>query len=189
MATSDTRWVWYGGRSSLDFVNTRRDRERAGVEYLTSRADLADWLEALGEAPGRIDDPLLAEALELREAIDTGVRAVIAGEPTPRAALRTINRWLKVLPERPPQLRGEGGLTLLDTGAERSGARQALARLALDAAQLLGTDERVRLRVCAGEDCAGRFLDQSPAGRRRWCSMAVCGNRHKVAAHRRTAHD
>jgi predicted RNA-binding Zn ribbon-like protein len=30
-------------------------------------------------------------------------------------------------------------------------------------------------------------LDDSPAGRRRWCSMAVCGNRSKAAAHRQAA--
>jgi len=57
-----------------------------------------------------------------------------------------------------------------------------------DAADLLGTGLRERLRICPGPGCAGRFLDDSPAGRRRWCSMAVCGNRNKAAAHRQAAH-
>ncbi len=62
------------------------------------------------------------------------------------------------------------------------------ALIAADAAQLLGTGLRERLRICPGPGCRGRFLDDSPAGRRRWCSMAVCGNRSKAAAYRRAAH-
>ena len=60
--------------------------------------------------------------------------------------------------------------------------------IAADAAELLGTDLRERLRICPGPGCRGRFLDDSPAGRRRWCSMAVCGNRNKAAMHRQAAH-
>ena len=66
--------------------------------------------------------------------------------------------------------------------------RGALALIAADAAELLGTELRERLRICPGPGCRGRFLDDSPAGRRRWCSMAVCGNRSKAAVHRQAAH-
>jgi predicted RNA-binding Zn ribbon-like protein len=66
--------------------------------------------------------------------------------------------------------------------------RGALALIAADAAELLGTGLRDRLRICPGPGCRGRFLDDSPAGRRRWCSMAACGNRSKAAAHRQAAH-
>jgi predicted RNA-binding Zn ribbon-like protein len=187
MATDDQRWVWYGGRPSLDLVNTRRDREGEGIEYLGAPGDLGEWLRAAGEPAGRVDEALTAEAIELREAIDAGVRAAIAGEGMPRAALRTINRWLATLPEKPPRLRESGGRIRLDAGTQGNGPRDALARLALDAARLLGGEEATRLRICPGDGCGGRFLDQSPAGRRRWCSMAVCGNRHKAATHRRSA--
>jgi predicted RNA-binding Zn ribbon-like protein len=40
-----------------------------------------------------------------------------------------------------------------------------------------------RVRRCAGPTCVLLFLDVSKSGRRRWCDMAVCGNRAKVAAH------
>jgi predicted RNA-binding Zn ribbon-like protein len=119
-----------------------------------------------------------------------GVRAVIAGDAAPPAALRVLNRWLATRPEHPPRLRNAAGLTVLEPGATRQrDARQALARIALDAAQLLGTDQRAQLRICPGPYCGGRFLDDSPAGRRRWCSMAVCGNRHKAASHRHRQRD
>lgn len=44
-----------------------------------------------------------------------------------------------------------------------------------------------RVRSCPGEDCGWLFLDTSKAGRRRWCSMAICGNRLKTKRHRARA--
>ena len=41
-----------------------------------------------------------------------------------------------------------------------------------------------RIRKCAAADCILHFLDVSKGGDRRWCSMAVCGNRSKVRRHR-----
>ena len=43
------------------------------------------------------------------------------------------------------------------------------------------------VRKCEGEGCTLWFLDLSKAHARRWCSMAVCGNRAKAAAHRARA--
>ncbi len=37
---------------------------------------------------------------------------------------------------------------------------------------------------CEGENCTLWFIDTSKSRKRRWCSMAVCGNRAKVTAHR-----
>ena len=58
--------------------------------------------------------------------------------------------------------------------------------LPLLAAALLeaGGGDRARVRECAGEGCTLWFRDASKTGRRRWCSMAVCGNRAKAAAYR-----
>jgi predicted RNA-binding Zn ribbon-like protein len=49
---------------------------------------------------------------------------------------------------------------------------------------LLINADRARVRQCEGENCSLWFLDVSKSNRRRWCSMEVCGNRSKVAAHR-----
>ena len=54
MTSPGRRWVWYGGRPSLDFVNTRRNRgaglRDSAAEYLREPADLAAWLVAAGLA-------------------------------------------------------------------------------------------------------------------------------------------
>jgi predicted RNA-binding Zn ribbon-like protein len=198
------RWVWYGGRPSLDLVNTLRDREGGGVEYLREPADLADWLRAAGHgnvAAGSdalgfdslgsdvlgsdvLGSDALAQVRELREAIDAGVRAAVTGQPFPPAALTVLNHWLTATAVGPPQLRLSGGVAELSSADGPRTVRRVLAEIAADAAELLGTGQRSRLRICPGPGCGGRFADDSPAGRRRWCSMAVCGNRNKAAAHR-----
>lgn len=190
MSDSEARWVWYGGRPSLDLVNTRRNREASPVEYLTSPEDLAEWLHAAGlvtGCPEPANETLLADAIGLREAIDAGVRSAVAGTPFPPAALRELNGWLAAVPAQPPQLRLSGGVAIL--GLPSCPPRQALSDIARDAAELLGTSLRERLRICPGPGCGGRFTDDSPAGRRRWCSMAVCGNRSKAAVHRLAARE
>lgn len=42
----------------------------------------------------------------------------------------------------------------------------------------------LRLKACASETCRWLYYDRSPAGRGRWCSMAVCGSRAKMRAYR-----
>jgi predicted RNA-binding Zn ribbon-like protein len=43
------------------------------------------------------------------------------------------------------------------------------------------------VRRCEGPTCTLWFLDVSKGDARRWCSMAVCGNRAKATAHRARA--
>lgn len=188
MSDSGQEWVWYGGRASLDFVNTCRDREADPVEYLRDPGQLAGWLSAagLGGGPAEVDTATFADALVLREDIDALLRACVEDTAAPAGALRRVNEWLTAAPAS-PALRQAGGRLVLEPGPAQPGARAALAAIALDAAQLAGTGLRDRLRICPGPHCGGRFLDRSAGGRRRWCSMAVCGNRQKVSSHRRAA--
>ncbi|RWP96000.1 CGNR zinc finger domain-containing protein [Mesorhizobium sp.] len=61
------------------------------------------------------------------------------------------------------------------------------AALAVSALSLLQADTVARLRICP--NCSWLFLDRSRNSSRRWCDMAVCGNRQKASRHyrRRTA--
>jgi predicted RNA-binding Zn ribbon-like protein len=187
MSDSGQDWVWYGGRASLDFVNTRRDRDANPVEYLRDPGELAAWLTTAGllTGPAEVDAATFADALVLREDIDALVKASVEDTVAPAGALRRVNNWLTAA-QAAPALRQAGGRLVLESGPAQPGARSALAAIALDAAQLAGTGLRNRLRICPGPHCGGRFLDRSAGGRRRWCSMAVCGNRQKVSSHRRT---
>ena len=52
------------------------------------------------------------------------------------------------------------------------------------AADLICNQDFRLIRSCEGSACMLLFLDRTKAHARRWCSMAVCGNRAKAAAHR-----
>lgn len=53
-----------------------------------------------------------------------------------------------------------------------------LLAAARSAADLLSSPDRGLVRSCPGDHCGWLFLDRR--GRRKWCSMATCGNRAKV---------
>jgi predicted RNA-binding Zn ribbon-like protein len=40
------------------------------------------------------------------------------------------------------------------------------------------------VKACEGSTCTLLFVDRTRGRARRWCSMAICGNRAKQAAHR-----
>jgi predicted RNA-binding Zn ribbon-like protein len=52
-------------------------------------------------------------------------------------------------------------------------------------AQLVCTESFSQLKACEGPTCTLLFADHTRGHARRWCTMAICGNRAKQAAHRR----
>jgi predicted RNA-binding Zn ribbon-like protein len=52
-------------------------------------------------------------------------------------------------------------------------------------AQLVCTEDFSKVKACEGPVCTLIFADHTRGRARRWCSMALCGNRAKQAAHRR----
>ena len=188
-ATGAPYWYWLGGRPALDFVNTRRERWRRNVDCLVDARDVVEWLmraELLAApAPAAPPPRLLAQARELREAIDDGVRAAVNTHARDPRALAVIDEWLAFAGGRPALHQGPDGQPLLGERAPADSPRRALGMVALDAARMLGlAAERERVRICASHTCSARFYDRSPAGRRRWCSMALCGNVEKARRHR-----
>ncbi|MEW2353559.1 ABATE domain-containing protein [Spirillospora sp. NPDC029432] len=175
-------WVWDGGRSSVDLLNTLRDRVRGGRETLHTPDDLARWLREAGftqiGAAGPAD---LAAARRLRGAIDSAVFAAAEGRPVPDAAAQAINEVAGAVPLAPRlALDAAGRPSRVPSGPA---VATALAQVAVDAIDLVTGAETGRLRVCAADDCGLRFVDRSPARNRQWCSMRRCGNRAKAGRH------
>jgi predicted RNA-binding Zn ribbon-like protein len=52
-------------------------------------------------------------------------------------------------------------------------------------AQLLVEGNVALIKQCEHPDCILWFYDRTKAHKRRWCSMALCGNRHKAAQFRK----
>jgi predicted RNA-binding Zn ribbon-like protein len=190
LASGAEWWYWLGGRPSIDLVNTLRERWRRRVETLVTPDDLGLWLaraELLPEVPV-VSRARLREARTLREAVDLCLQAALAGESAPAAAVATIDGWLAHAEPRARLALAGDGTPVLGELQPPDPVRRALGAIALDAAHMLGRPaEASRIRVCASETCSARFYDRSPAGRRRWCSMALCGNEAKARRHRERA--
>ncbi len=190
LASGADWWYWLGGRPAIDFANTHRERWWRNVETLVIPTDLSLWLRQahLLSSPAEVTDARLRGARRLRAAIDAGIYAAIDHAAAPSDAIDEINRWLRRA--TPPQrLTASEGLTVLTPAPPADPLQHALAQIALDAAVLLGTDQRDRLRVCASATCSARFYDASRAASRRWCSMTGCGNTAKARRHRARSPD
>jgi hypothetical protein len=176
-----------GAHPVLDFVNTRSEwttRGPARTEWLTSYDAFLIWNSYVGLLPP-------ATVLRLIE--------LATGSPTEVG--RRLQATLDFRFELYDVLTGQATDDTFAAAArliEKASARRQLVRsddgpvwelpedlalplhnLALLAGELLTSASREHVRTCPS--CGWLFLD--PRGRRRWCSMATCGNRAKVRAH------
>jgi predicted RNA-binding Zn ribbon-like protein len=126
---------------------------------------------------------LLDEAQRLRQDIGVLVSSYAGSGALEPAAAYGVNRVLAACP-RSWMLMTEAGRVVLSERELAQGCFGSLSGIAAAAAQLVSTFEPSRIRRCASEACGAWFVDTSKAGRRRWCSMALCGNREKASVHR-----
>ena len=147
----------------------------APVDRLGSVDLLADWFEREELAPGTPpDEDDLAHARDLRELLRPLGLAAAAGRTPDPADVERLN--VVLARDAPLQLTADLALAPPPTAAA------ALTRVARQAAEHLAGPTAGRLRTCDDHDCGMLFDDVT--GRRRWCSAAVCGVRHRVRAHR-----
>ncbi|GGU72804.1 hypothetical protein GCM10010260_00570 [Streptomyces filipinensis] len=176
------------GRICLDLLATTHPAERLdGVEALRAWIDGAG-LVPRGTALGHADTSWLVGFRELRSHIGQLVRGPRVPDTSSYArALGRVNEAARAAPPPLRAVRGEGGALVREL-VEPPGCAGLLALLARDTVELL-TDPlaRAAVRECEGDNCPLVYLDTSRGRRRRWCSSEVCGNRERVARHRRRA--
>ncbi|MFG3051100.1 CGNR zinc finger domain-containing protein [Kitasatospora sp. NPDC048239] len=163
---------------ALDLLNTRWSGTPVN-DLLTDREGHLIWLSSAGLADRCGEGGSgLPELREAREALAAAVLDLDErGEPG-GAALAGLDAVLRH--GRVRRTAGAGGPV---DHVEVDGRQWLAAWLAVDDfLRLLGQGAH-RIKKCAHEACILHFLDTSQNGRRRWCSMAVCGNRAKAARH------
>ena len=170
------------GRLALDLPATIRRRVSKPEDVLAPTGAPARWLRDAGLVQGL---PTLlpgqaSELLKLREAIWAAAGAASAGRTLPEDAVATLNR-MAAYPLAVPRL--DAGSATMKLIADDP-FRTALATIARDAIDLIGSPLRTRIKACEQPDCRMLFLDISRSSRRRWCSMDRCGSRAKGAAFR-----
>ena len=177
-------------RPSLDFCNTLAGwNEDAPHEYLATYAHFAVWAREAGLLDAASTTQLLAlaeehpqaarreldRALSLREALYVACTAPSAATAwrSVAAEARAAASHAVLTPDETPGRRWSVANTV--------GLSRPVLEVAREAGDLLATTDLRHVKACPGTDCGWLFFDRS--GRRRWCTMEVCGNRAKARRH------
>jgi predicted RNA-binding Zn ribbon-like protein len=185
----------------LDFLNSIATPVDAPIDWLDSGDGLLSWLAQAKLVPADALDELKARAMPdeldkvadqtraLREWFRKFVRKYM-GRPLPPKALQELGLLNKLLQR-------DETFSQISRHRKRDGDRfelqvvrrwRSLESLLLPIAEALAKfvceEDFARVKACEGHNCALVFADHTRGQARRWCSMAICGNRAKQAAHR-----
>jgi predicted RNA-binding Zn ribbon-like protein len=186
----------------LDFLNSVATPVDEQVDWIRDGEGLLAWLEQAGMVPGvalaelRAQftpaefDAVAAQARALREWFRGFVKER-KGRPLSAEDLLELSPLNQLL-ERDERF-GEivadatGGSAAFELRANRrwKSAESLLMPIADALARLVCDEDFTHVKACEGVRCTLLFADHTRGHARRWCSMALCGNRAKVAAHRK----
>jgi len=167
----------------------------ATIELLTDGVALLNWMATtdlitgseLAEIRSLFSttalDRLASDANDLRE----WFRMVLPRVLEDQADLNSVTDHLNDLLAKANiyhQLRAVPGGVAVAAIRRWTTAASVLALIAEQIADLIVDDGHSLIRNCENSTCTLWFYDRTKAHRRRWCSMAVCGNRAKAQAHR-----
>jgi predicted RNA-binding Zn ribbon-like protein len=179
--------VFLAGNLGLDFLNTRMRVNGELVDCFQRDEDVIRWLKLAGlsvpeAGPGAARISLLNLARKLRENIRSLIAKRKAGE---RGDPSVLNRFLSGAQSHSRLVWNKPGSLKIEKVRQENTAEAILGPVAEAAAGLLATADFRLLKRCEDETCVLWFSDNTKSHHRRWCSMGLCGNRHKVAAYRR----
>jgi len=156
-------------------------------DFFQRGEDVLRWLEQagfpapeIGPAAARLS--LLDSARRLRENIRSLVEKRKAGQ---RGDPSFLNGVLAEAQSHPRLVWNKPRSLRIDRVGRQDTPQAILAPVAEAAADLLATGNFSLVKRCEDETCVLWFADSTKSHHRRWCSVALCGNRHKVAAYRK----
>jgi predicted RNA-binding Zn ribbon-like protein len=189
-------WDFCGGDLAIDFTNTVGSRGASRDEHLNLYGDVLAWADArralpraelqrlaaeADQSPGRARDALAA-LVKLREGLYRVIGVAADGRAARPADLAVVNDAVARVYRGAALAPHAGRLALTFDAAvdPHSLADPIAAPIVRAAVALLTSDAAARVRRCADDECGWLFLDTTRSRTRRWCDMAVCGNRAKV---------
>lgn len=187
---------------ALDFLNSVATPADVEIDWIEDGEGFLEWLEQAQlvpsdvlkalraqAMPGQIDN-VAAQARSLREWFRKFVRSRM-GKPLVAKDLQKlepVNRLLE-RDERFSQIearRADAGTNALALRTMRRwrSPESLLLPIAEALAKFACEEGFSHVKACEGATCTLIFADHTRGRARRWCSMAICGNRAKQAAHR-----
>ena len=200
MASERPPAMFVGGALALDFLNSTATPVDTVIDWIEDGEGLLAWLhqsalvpeadlEALRARTTPHDlDELARQARELREWFRHYVRQHM-GRPLMSGSvdeLGPVNRLLEGDRSYWQVVARADGQRPLELRKIRQwhSAESLLVPIAEAIAEFVCQQDFTDVKACEGAACTLLFVDRTHRRRRRWCSMAVCGNRAKQALHR-----
>jgi len=178
-----------GDHLAMDLLNTEA-RNPSGdiVDFWRSGQDVLAWLARVGMAVGPVNQSLdrqalLTQAVALRALAHRLIARRKLGEDLDDVS--GLNAYLHAYSTTPHLDIGSGHQPMLKRRPCGDAMAAVLGPVAQGVAELLVDGNFDLVKQCEHPDCILWFYDRTKAHKRRWCSMASCGNRHKAAQFRK----
>jgi predicted RNA-binding Zn ribbon-like protein len=174
-----------GGHLALAFINTVSLQRGETIDLFQDDDEVRNWLRRVGLPTSRAKNlpsgALLSAARSLRELLRENIVRRKRGRTL---NLAELNGFLTQACSHLEITRDEERGYRLRRVWFPDNPEQLLAPLADAGAQLLVEGDFSLVKRCESHECVFWFLDSTKAHKRRWCSMATCGNRAKVSKYR-----
>jgi predicted RNA-binding Zn ribbon-like protein len=155
------------------------------VEFLADKRIISqtrsEELRTLTKSDPAAAGALVAQAERLMHGLGMVFRAILENVPLQSGWVKPINDVLQVT-EGHDELQWDGNVWSLRFIGKYDRLEWLLAAIARSGAELIAEGAQKGLSRCGNKNCQLLFYDDSKFHRRKWCSMAQCGNRSKVAA-------
>ncbi|WP_157418327.1 CGNR zinc finger domain-containing protein [Bacillus cereus] len=173
------------GNLSLDLVNTELVRRGQRYDLLITDEDVLEWLHVIKvNLPFWNEKTLIgiqkrmnqvtSSILEIREILRKQFEAIADQQKISNDFITYLEKQIEKAPFTYKII--EQQLVSIPVGE----IEDVLASLiAFDALALIAENKLIFLKRCSNPECVLLFIDKS--GKRKWCSMKICGNRKKVA--------
>jgi predicted RNA-binding Zn ribbon-like protein len=176
-----------GDHLALDLLNTEMRVGNDAVDLWRSGKDVYAWLDrhnlVAGASIAAVEEKiLLGQARELRALARHLIEQWKDGQV---GDVQPLNRFLDVYTSAPQVMTNENGRLVMTRVAKADPVAKLLGPVAEAIAQLLTEGDIDLVRKCAHPECILWFYDRTKSHKRRWCSMASCGNRYKAAQFRK----
>jgi predicted RNA-binding Zn ribbon-like protein len=193
--------IFIADSPGLDFLNSIATPVDTVVDWLDSGDGLLRWLAQARLVPADVLDELKARAMpgELDRVADQAralrewFRGFVhkhMGRPLAPKALRELDPLNRLLERDEAFSRisrhhnGDGVHLELRMMRRWRSPESLLLPIGEALAKFVCEEDFADVKACEGHACTLVFADHTRRRARRWCSMAVCGNRAKQAAHR-----
>ncbi len=187
-------FVFIGEHPAVDFANTVVISGNQLTDLLRDWADVVNWLSQAGlsnppplQIPPNRRRVAVKRIVELRQGWTEEMNKIIADGKVGDVFIERLNQLLaEDLSHEILHRSGKTGLDLGRSASQLRGEKLALALVAREIARFLAAANLSYLHRCANTSlCVLYFYDTTKNHRRQWCSVAACGNRHKVAQFRK----